>query len=140
MADCVGVMVMWRTYGSWVAGDERRGRESLCAYRSGLLEKRPVVLDDSMKRAVREALMRVAGEWDVEILALAVCRDHLHVVTGPLNDPIGKVVAVWKTAVRHALYDAGLAGKVWAKGYDKRFCYDDESLRARIDYVVGHEG
>ena len=140
MADCLGVMIMWRTYGSWLAGDERRGLESLYAYRSKLLKKQPVVLDDTMKRVAREALVRVAGEGDVEILALTVCSDHLHVVTGPVDDGVGRVVAVWKTAVRHALYDAGLAGKVWAKGYDKRFCLDEKSLRARIDYVLGHEG
>ncbi len=38
-----------------------------------------------------------------------------------------------------AFRQEGLEGKVWARGYDKRFCFEEVSVESRIAYVVKHE-
>jgi len=37
-----------------------------------------------------------------------------------------------------ALQKSGYDGKVWTRGYDKRFCFDQKGLRERTKYVEGH--
>lgn len=39
-----------------------------------------------------------------------------------------------------ALHNNGVIGKVWTNGYDKRFCFDTDSLTMRIEYVKRHSG
>jgi hypothetical protein len=36
------------------------------------------------------------------------------------------------------LKEIGLKGKIWARGYDKRFCFDQITLDKRIEYVQNH--
>ena len=58
--------------------------------------------------------------------------------TGFTKMPISKMVAYYKKTARIALKATGLTGKVWAKGYDKRFCFDQASVQQRIEYVQKH--
>jgi len=44
-----------------------------------------------------------------------------------------------KNAARVALQKDGFIGRVWAKGFDNRYCFDEESLKKRIDYVQKDE-
>jgi len=41
-----------------------------------------------------------------------------------------------KTRMRQALN----CGRIWTSGYDKRFCFDENELNTRIDYVQRHAG
>ena len=34
--------------------------------------------------------------------------------------------------------NVGIEGKVWTRGYDVRFCFDEEALKQKIDYVQRH--
>ena len=94
------------------------------------LESRVPLLDHS--------IVELAVQEGVELLAVAVCSNHVHLVVGPLGKPVEEFVAVCKTAGRRALHLAGLAGKVWTRGYDRRFCFDEKSMRERIEYVNKH--
>jgi len=40
---------------------------------------------------------------------------------------------------RVALQAKGFVGRVWTRGYDKRYCFDEESLKDRMDYVGRHK-
>ena len=53
--------------------------------------------------------------------------------------PIEETVRRYKNASTVALREKGLEGKVWTRGYDKRFCFDEASLEERIRYVQGHD-
>ncbi len=63
----------------------------------------------------------------------------MHIVAEYVDVPMGVVVGYYKNAARAALRFEGLEGKVWARGYGKRFCFDEASLEARITYVMKHE-
>lgn len=51
---------------------------------------------------------------------------------------VESTAARYKRATSQALREKGFKGKVWTRGYDKRFCFDEKSLRARVDYVKKH--
>jgi hypothetical protein len=53
--------------------------------------------------------------------------------------PIEETVRRYKNASTVALREKGLEGRVWTRGYDKRFCFDEASLEERIRYVQGHD-
>jgi len=60
-------------------------------------------------------------------------------VVGVIDKPIETAVARYKRAATKALRSKGITGKVWTKGYDKRFCFDQKALRERVKYVEGHK-
>jgi hypothetical protein len=51
-------------------------------------------------------------------LLLAVCSNRVHLVADYVPVPIGKVVSYYKNAAQAALRNAGLAGRVWTKGFN----------------------
>lgn len=69
------------------------------------------------------------------VLALAVQTWHVHVVIDSTAVPIGDVVKCLKDAARYHLRPGR---PIWTTGYDKRWCFDDSSLRARVRYVERH--
>jgi len=81
----------------------------------------------------------VFGEYYKEILAITVCSNHVHVVVNCIDEPLEVAVARYKKAGRVALRETGFEGRVWTRGYDKRFCFDGASLEERIRYVQGHD-
>ncbi len=64
--------------------------------------------------------------------------NHIHVVADYITRPIGLVVSSYKNAAHVALRKTGISGRVWTKGFDKRYCFDCQSLKIRIDYVNSH--
>jgi len=68
-----------------------------------------------------------------------VCSNHVHIVVGYDGRPIEETVRRYKNVSTVALREKGLEGKVWTRGYDKRFCFDEASLEERIRYVKGHD-
>ena len=52
---------------------------------------------------------------------------------------IGWCVRNYKNASLFALRRNGFVRKVRTSGYDKRYCFDEKSLRARVDYVSKHD-
>jgi hypothetical protein len=135
MMSMVGYMVTWRTYGTWVDEDAYLGKKN-----DGKLVQPPVWLNENARTVVREAIFGEIGRQKETLLAIAVRDSHVHLVMRVTGRPVGDFVAVCKAVATQALRSAGLEGKVWATGYDKRFCYDGEALQSRVEYVMRHEG
>ncbi len=140
-------MLTWTTYGTWLQGDERGyvkdgktlgGDRVLMEANKRSQAGRTVHLSAKQKRVVHNAILREGALLGQRILALAVCSNHVHLVAEYITKPVGDVVAIYKAAGRKALNDLGIKGKVWTKGFDKRFCFDRESMQERIDYVNRH--
>lgn len=72
---------------------------------------------------------------DLAVLALAIQRQHVHLVIGSTPHDIGHVAKCAKEAVRYGLRPGR---PIWTGGYDKRFCFDDASVMARVRYVERH--
>jgi hypothetical protein len=52
---------------------------------------------------------------------------------------IEKHVSHFKNAARIALREDGFDGRIWTRGFDKRYCFDEGELKARVDYVNKHK-
>ena len=147
MAKTLGYMITFTTYGTWLQGDKRgfvkdgetyAANQSLADSNKQNLSKSPVRLSKKHRAIAAEAIFEKADKLDQKILALAVCSNHVHLVADYVPTPIGKIVSHYKNSAQAALRKAGLAGRVWTKGFDKRYCFDEQALKSRIDYVNSH--
>lgn len=140
-------MITWTTYGTWLQG-ERKGfvkdgivRGENIAIKTDCGKKlvhQPVRLGRREKEIVRDAIIEAARRFEQKILAIAVCSNHVHIVCEYVDVPIGVIAGYFKNAGRVALQKKGFKGKVWTRGIDKRFCFSERELRARVDYVNKH--
>ena len=138
-------MITISTYGMWLRGDMRGyvakgitlpGDPELEEADRARLKHPPVRLTQAQEIIVGHAIAKaVVDVVDTPLYALAVEDWHTHVVMGGSAMPIGEVVKTVKEAARYALK---LGRPLWAAGYDKRWCFDDAALAARVAYVEGH--
>ena len=147
MAKTIGYLITWTTYGSWLQGDKRgyvkKGRtypakQSLADSNRQRLSREVIKLTKKHRQIVANAILRKAGQLNQKVYALAVTSKHVHIVAGYIHKPIGQVVSHYKNAAQSALRKGDLCGRIWTKGFDKRFCFDEHSLRNRINYVESH--
>ena len=91
------------------------------------------------KAVVKDAILEASKRFEQKILAIAVYSNHVHIVCEYVDVPVSVVVGYYKNAGRVALKKCGFDGKLWTRSYDKRFCFDEDLLRERIEYVEGHK-
>jgi len=141
-------MITFTTYGTWLQGDERgfvkegktyAANQSLVDLNKQNLSKNPVKLSKNHRVITAKAIIEKSDQLNQKILALTVCSNHVHIVADYISMPIGKVVSYYKNAAQAALRKAGLPGRIWTKGFDKRYCFDEQALKSRIDYVNSHK-
>ncbi|MBN2593640.1 MAG: transposase [Sedimentisphaerales bacterium] len=144
MAKTLGYMITFTTYGTWLQGDERRfvkdgttyaANQALTDSNKQNLSKNPVRLSKNHREIASKAIFEKANQQNQKVLALAVCSNHVHIVVDYVPIPMGKIVSYYKNAAQAALREIGLTGRVWTKGFDKRYCFDEQALKSRIDYV-----
>jgi REP element-mobilizing transposase RayT len=142
-----GYLLTWTTYGTWLQGDEHGyvkdgvtfdENTPLADANREKLKKDPVRLTLSQRKIIENAIRKKAMDIGQQIYALAVCSDHVHIVVDYTTKDIGLIVRYYKIAARKAIEDDGFVGRLWTKGFDKRFCFDQLSLRRRINYVNRH--
>jgi len=143
----IGYMLTWTTYGSWLQGDEKRyvkDGETLDANpnlkQSNLLslKQQIIKLTPQQKNTVRNAILEEAKRINHKIHAIAVCSNHIHIVAENNQTPINQAVIRYKNVATASLKRTGLNGKIWTKGFDKRFCFTEKELKQRIEYVNKH--
>jgi REP element-mobilizing transposase RayT len=147
MAKTIAYMITWTTYGTWLQGDKRgyvksgkifTPNQSLEDSNKQNLSKEPVKLSLIHRQVVQEAIQQMAKQLNQEIFALSVSSTHVHVLDEYIPMPIGLVVRHYKGAAQSALRIVGLVGRIWTKGFDKRYCFDEQTLKKRINYVKSH--
>jgi REP element-mobilizing transposase RayT len=147
MAKTIGYMITWTTYGSWLQGDKRgfvkngRIRPANKALEDCItehLKKQPVRLSPKDRTVVQKAILEKAHQLNHKICALCVASNHVHIVAEYIPVPIGGVVKLYKNAAIAALRAIGFSGRIWTKGFDKRYCFDERSLTQRARYVNSH--
>jgi len=140
-------MITWTTYGTWLQGDKRgfvKNGETLgenIAIKRDCEKKmtgQAVRLRHREKTIVRDAILEASKRFKQRILTIAVYSNHVHIVCEYVDVPVSVIVGYYKNAGRVALRENGLDGRIWTRGYDKRFCFDGNSLAERIKYVNEH--
>jgi REP element-mobilizing transposase RayT len=147
MAKTVGYMITFSTYGTWLQGESRgfvtdgevRG-ENIALKKSNVknLTRAAVRLGRREKGIVRDAIIEAAKRFKQKILAIEVYSNHVHIVCEYVDVPINVIAGYYKNAGRVALQKNGFKGRVWTKGFDRRFCFNEKELKARVDYVNKH--
>jgi REP element-mobilizing transposase RayT len=147
MSGILGYMVTWTTYGSWLQGDEqgyvKAGQtllknEKIETANRKLQKYDPIILSKSEKEIIRQAILEEASAQGHKIHAIAVCTNHVHIVAEPCKFSIEDIVSRYKNKSTFSLRKFGRPGRLWTKGFDKRFCFTPCELTARIEYVEKH--
>jgi len=143
----VGYMVTWTTYGSWLPGDERGYVKDgqILPGDVGTLERNKqrrksaaVRLSTREKQIVHRVILTEAQKLGHQIEVCVVFSNHVHLVARPHSESIEEVVGRYKSVTTRALWEHSRKGRIWTKGYDKRFFFSEGDLTTRIKYVQNH--
>jgi len=147
MAKTIGYFVTWTTYGAWLQGDKRgyvkKGKvlgenKSLYNINKMMETSESVRLRKKERKIISQAISKRAKELGQAVLSIAVCSNHVHILLGYNGKPIEDCIRQYKTASYYTLKENGFNGKLWTRGYDVRFCFDEKHLNAVIEYVKRH--
>ena len=145
MSRTMGTLLTMTTYGTWLRGD-RRGwvddgiimpaEPTLELADRRRLKRAPFLFSEGDRIQIGQFIGdSLQSRINQQILVLSVESWHVHLVVGATSEPVSRVVKCAKDAVRWGLRPSR---PIWSDGYDKRFCFDDESLAARVRYVERH--
>jgi REP element-mobilizing transposase RayT len=150
--------VTFRTYGTWLHGDERgsvdrnhnRVGEPLIApdvnlqrYRQSLLKTPPVYLDAKQRACVERTLREVAAHRGWILHAVNVLSNHVHLVVETSETPDKakpeKVMADFKSYATRRLREAELIPEiitVWEHHGSTRYLKTEEAVQRACHYVL----
>ena len=148
MAKMIGFLATWTTYGTWLQGDKRGyvkngitlgANFQLEKSNKRLLKHDKIIIPKNLRKTVENAILQEAEQIGQKVYAIAVCSNHVHIVAESTDEKCGYSVGRFKKAATKALREYGFVEKVWTKGYDKRYCYNQNDLETRIKYVQRHK-
>ncbi len=148
MAKLIGYMLTWTTYGSWLQGDKRgfvrdgeilQGDERIFELCKKMQKCLTVKLTRQEQLVVEAAIINEAECISHKIEALAVCTNHIHLAAQPCDKSIERIVSMYKSVATRALRCYGRMGRIWTKGFDKRFCFTHDDLARKIAYIQNHK-
>lgn len=140
-------MITWTTYGSWLQGDkwgyvlngQVLSRNDKLRLTNQTQQKYPTFkLNLQQRQTVEEAILEEAERINHKISAIAVRSNHMHIVASVSRESIEQAVHRYKYSATLALRKLGIKGKIWSKGFDKRFCFTEKELETKIKYVTSH--
>ena len=145
----IGYMLTWTTYGSWLQGDRRgwvkggevfEGNSYLEKVNRENISGSKVLFDNRQREIAGQAILFKAKKVGQRVYGLAVCNNHVHAVLENTDRLIGDVVSGYKKAATKELRKSGFEGKVWTKGFDKRYCESESEILRKVEYIRGHKG
>ena len=160
-------LITWRTYGTWLPGDERgfvspvrdeQGMEvihnipgtpydtdvpALKRYATTLLKCVPIRLVLAQAECLLEQFQETCRYRRWQLLAVAVMTDHVHVVVGVPGDPNpSDILGDLKSYGSRSLNKKWTKPKSetwWAESGSKRKLPTDDAVLAAVKYVVEQE-
>ena len=148
MARMIGFMATWTTYGTWLQGDKKGyvkngsildANPELEQSNKEQLKHDKIKIPKDLRTIVKNAILKEAEEIDQKVYAIAICSNHVHIVVESIGKKCGYSVGRFKRAATTALRKFGFANIIWTKGFDKRYCFNEKSLKNRIEYVERHK-
>lgn len=150
-------LLTFRTYGTWLHGDERtsvrdgwnrfghpryKANRTLERWMVEEMEQPPMILDDTMRSVVEEAIRDLCLTREFRLQALNVRTNHTHSVISAEQKP-ERIVDALKACSTRALRRSGLAGpttKVWSRGRSRRYLWKPRHVVAAIEYTLYGQG
>jgi REP element-mobilizing transposase RayT len=153
----LGYLITFRTYGSWLHGDERRSvdrshnrygdplipaNERWRKHNRESMKRLPVLLDARKREAVEAGIRETCRIRKWNLWGVNVRSNHIHaVVTAPCLP--AHVTNAFKANATRKLRDAGLCRadeKPWVPGGSKKYLWTERELNNAIAYVMYDQG
>jgi hypothetical protein len=115
------------------------GNQQILLSNRRLQRSKTVKLSPAQRAIVHRTILNEAKRIGQTIETLAVCEHHVHIVAHPCRESIGQIVSRYKNAAMFALCENAQVGRLWTRGFDKRFCFTEDHMRRRIEYVRNHQ-
>ena len=151
-------LITVRCYGTWLHGDERlsvdrhglnvygRERRAVNAELEKIMREnmsdKPLLLNESQRAIVTDAINEVCDHRDYELWAVNVRTNHFHVVVSARSKP-EPIADTFKSYSTRKLREVGLIGKSvrpWARGKSRRYLWKPKHVTRAIDYVLYGQG
>ena len=158
MSDLAWFHVTFSTFGAWLPGDERGFRSHdhrihssghykdpppLAEHR-GLrrwvrenMHKPPVTLTFEQRHTAGESLLRKFSGRSIEVIALAVCGQHVHVLARLPLDGFEQEIGHAKRAASLAL-TREIPGALWGRRCQPKQIRDREHQKEAFGYITDH--
>lgn len=154
----IAYLLTFRTYGTWLHGDERGSHQRSRDKRVGTVKidpnvplnermremskQPPTLLDVSHRDIVTKTIEEVSEHRSYSLRAVNVRFNHVHVVISHAMPP-EKIVNDLKAYSTRRLREAGLAAdkqKIWARGASTRYLWKPRHVEAAVEYVLYSQG
>ncbi len=152
----IAYLLTFRTFGTWLHGDQRgsysrpqRHRSKYISSNVPLREKMEkeikqevVILNHHERTLVHEAIVEVCQFRAYDLRALNVRSNHAHAVVSKSIKP-EKIVNDFKGYATRRLRSEGYYlpdSKVWSRGASTRYLWKPRHVEAAIDYVLYSQG
>lgn len=153
----VGYLITFRSYGTWLHGDERGSvdryhhaygtpglptSEIRRKHDRDLLKQPPVKLDSEQRRIVDSAIRDTCRIRRWNLWTVNVRTNHVHVVVTANKKPDAVMSALKANATRAMREGAVWTSELspWEFRGSKKYLWDDEQLRSAIAYVECGQG
>ncbi len=154
----LGYLITFRTYGTWLHGDERGSvdrryfnrygtprispSEEKVERRTQLLSDEPFLMKANERHIVEAAIREVCIVRSYALHGLHVRTNHVHVVTGNHGQP-ERMMDSFKAYSTRALRKAGLVAterKLWSRHGSTKYLWTEAHIGSATDYVVNGQG
>ena len=154
----VAYLITVRCFGTWLHGDERlavdrhglnvygRQRRPVNAKLQEMMKlnmrQEPVILNDSQRAVVENAIIEVCLFRQYRLLAVSVRTNHFHVVVAAESKP-EPIADAFKAYATRKLREAGSLArdvKPWARGRSRRYLWKPKHVARAIHYVLYEQG
>ncbi len=151
-------LITFRTYGTWLHGEERGSVDRRNYHRYGTpgmppnkrilsdeterLRYGPIVLNQQQRQTVELAIREVCAVRKYTLHAVNARSNHIHSVVTALCRP-EHVMNAFKSYATRKLRDTKLMAdriKPWARHGSTPHLWTDEELKRAIDYVINGQG
>ncbi|MEW4489806.1 hypothetical protein AB1L42_17115 [Thalassoglobus sp. JC818] len=144
-SNILATMFTFTTYGTWLRGDQRgwvqhgqvySENPQLEASDRARMKHAPFYFDEDQWFEIGDKIgTQLTQRSDVKILAMAIRSWHVHfLVSASCHEP-GVIAKCAKDAVRYHLRPGR---PIWTTGYDKRYCFDEQTVFNRVRYIERH--
>jgi REP element-mobilizing transposase RayT len=154
----LAVLITFRTYGSWLHGDERGSvsrhrnvygtrylppEEKWVETNIHRLKSKPVTLDAKQRECVDGAIRETCQIRGWVLLAINVRTNHVHVVASIGGSKSSLVLNAFKANATRRMRETGCwdrRGSPWVDKGSARNLWNERSVEKAIDYVINGQG
>lgn len=151
-------LITFRTFGTWLPGDERHSvdrhgknvygtpdispNQALERAMNAEIKHTPIWLSNLQRRVVESAIVELCEHRQYLLRAINVRSNHVHAVVTSLRKPeriadAFKAFATKKLRVEN-LVDPGL--RIWSRGKGRRYLWKPRQVELAVDYVLFGQG